>query len=122
MIYMIGGDSFDVPFKVGYSKDVKRRVKDINTYTTTPVRLLAEFIVESNFNKMMLNQDGERIVHGVLASYRQHREWFKCPDLITFETALDDHELCWIDLNWTDDGFRFLEGYDDYGEAIRATD
>lgn len=102
MIYLVGKD-FCNPFKVGRSGDPERRVKDIQTYTHFPVRLLGEIYVVDEQDVIVDDIKAEKEIHNLLSCYRLHNEWFQC-SLGQFELAIKNAQGYYINLepNWDD--------------------
>lgn len=101
MIYLVGKD-FNNPFKVGRSGDVKRRLKDIQTYTPFPVKLIGEIFVEDDGDFTVEDSLAEKEVHRLLSDYRVHGEWFQC-SYESFCRAVARSPLYYIWLEPTDD-------------------
>lgn len=76
-IYVIGSNG--PPYKVGISKDPKRRLKNIQTGHPHKLEILS--IKETAFNKTKLL---ETIIHRNINKYKTHGEWFD----IELETLL----------------------------------
>lgn len=103
MIYLVG-QNFDKPFKVGRSKAPERRVKDIQTYTYFPVRLIGQICFEDSESIIPNDVRAEKECHRLLAEYKLHNEWFQC-SFEDFESALNKSEeyYIWTEYNLEDD-------------------
>lgn len=71
-IYIIGGDS--PPYKVGISKNPKKRLKSLQT--GSPYPLTIHSLTETCITKTKLL---ETVIHRHLKHYRTNGEWFNVP-------------------------------------------
>lgn len=71
MLYVVECAGF---YKIGFAKDVERRVRDFKIGNPLPIRIVLRRTVRgADINR------AERQVHEVLADYRLEGEWFDAP-------------------------------------------
>lgn len=82
-IYVISNQSLPLLFKIGFTKNVGRRISELNSSTSIP----GEFDVELLFSSENPSFD-ERIIHEKLAKYRynSNREFFKLDFFEVYQT------------------------------------
>ncbi len=76
-VYVIWVDGY---FKVGASKDIKKRLRTINTHTPHEITVYAIFQVSDMFAL-------EGLLHGRYSKYRVKGEWFKASKKLSSEIA-----------------------------------
>lgn len=72
-VYLIQGERHS-PVKVGYSANVKRRLRELQRYNPAELHVL---------DVIPGTESVERDLHKRLAPYRLHHEWFQCNEAIT---------------------------------------